>query len=128
MKTKQEVMLHVKTIVKKYHNLKYVDPNDLDKDLVAYAEPLDIQYMLSHMSRNECVKELSEYHDPKYEPLAQALMECIDMHPDIIGAFVTGSHANSHIAKLNDTVIQLIDYTASLIGILETHPDLVCEL
>ncbi len=99
MKTKQEVLLHVKTIVKKYHNLKYVDPIELNKELVEYAEPLDIKYMLSHTARKECAKELSEYHDPKYEPLAQALIECIDMHPNIIGAFTTGSHASSHTAE-----------------------------
>ncbi len=123
MKTDREIFSYIKTIVKKYHNLQYVDPNELDKELVEYAKPLDVGYILSHEARDDFEQELLEYHNTKYRPLSNALIDCMYMHPDIIGAFTTGSHANSDTARLNDTVIQLVGHISGLIGVLESHPD-----
>jgi hypothetical protein len=124
MKTDNEVLHFVRTIVKKYGSQKVVDPDALDADLVAYAKPLDIRYTLSHETRDDLREELSKPHNPEYKGLTNALMTCIDMHPDIIGAFHIGTHANSRTAELNDTVVQLIGHTSNLIAILEAHPEI----
>lgn len=123
MKTSKEVLLYVREIVKKYSDMSYVDFRKVDRDLVEYAKPLDVEYMLSHEARSDFKQDLSRYHSTKYGPLADALIECVDMHPRIEGAFVTGSHASSFQAQLNSTVVQLIGDMTSLIGILEEHPE-----
>ncbi len=120
MKTRKDVLLWVRTIVKKYRDQGFVDPKALDKELVEYAKPCDVGY---GGDREEAKAELSKYHDPRYELLAKALIKCVDLHPEIRGAFVTGSHANSETASLNNAVVTLISDAASLIGIITEHPE-----
>ncbi|MBP7190209.1 MAG: hypothetical protein KA998_03085 [Rickettsiaceae bacterium] len=128
MKTDDEVLLYVREIVKKYRDMSYVDSRTLDKELVEYAKPLDIEYTLSHEARSDFKQDLTRYHSTKYGPLADALIECIHMHPSIEGAFFTGSHASPYQARLNSTVVQLIGDMTSLIGILEEHPEWELQL
>ncbi len=123
MKTSKEVREFIRSLVKKYQNLQSVKPEDVDADMVRYANPLDIAYTLSHEAREDIIQSLTKEHNSQYVPLAGALIKCIAMHPDIKGAFVTGSHANPYMAELNTTVIQLIGHASNLIEVLEAHPE-----
>ena len=123
MISETEVDDWVKHLVKRHLHQENVDPDKLDEALESFANSGDIILYASPGIRENFIKELTDNIDPSNDSFVQALIKCINDHPHISGAFVTGSHANSETAKLNSTVIELFGQVTNVVGMLYEHPE-----